>query len=291
MEDTLRLVQRGEARVEATARLRAAGDETAGLDADLLLAHLLGTTKEQLYAHLDVGMTGAAIGEYRALVERRAAGEPLAYLRGWKEFYGLRFVVDPRVLIPRPETEALVEAALDHMRRARRYAVADVGVGCGAIAIAIAANEPIASVIAIDSSRDALEIAQANLRAHGLEGRVELRMGDLLEPLDAPVDLVAANLPYLRPQALKDLTGERTSLIYEPRSAVLAGPDGLEVIRRCIAQLPGKLAPGGAALFECDPPQAGDVEELLRRTIDATTRVISDLSGSPRVVEGISPLL
>lgn len=281
------MTTRYDARAEAATTLRKRGDPTAALDADLLLAHVLGIPKEELYAHLDVGITEEALEAHRALIARRAEGEPVAYLRGWKEFFGLRFAVDRRVLIPRPETEVLVEAAIEFLRRTGRSDVADVGTGSGAIAIAVALAVPHARVLATDASAEALEVARANVRAHGVESRVELREGDLLDPVDAPVDLVAANLPYLRPEALERLGGDRTSLAFEPPVAVLAGSDGLDVIRRCIDELPEKLRPGGAALFECDPPQASEVEELLRRAVGATTRVLPDLAGAPRVVEGI----
>lgn len=280
------MTARSDARAEATARLRGAGDPSASLDADLLLAHACGITKESLYAHLDAEIPDDALRAYRALVERRAAGEPVAYLRGWKEFFGLRFAVDRRVLVPRPETEVLVEAALAFLRATGRHLVADIGTGSGAIAVAIATAEPRARVIATDVSADALAVARANVEAHGLAGRVELRQGDLLVPVREEVDVVTANLPYLRREALMDLAGDRTSLAFEPHLAVVAGADGLEVIRRAVAQLPRRLAPGGAAYFECDPPQAETVATLLRSEVSASTRILSDLSGSPRVVEG-----
>lgn len=284
------MTTRGGARADAIARLRASGDPSAALDADVLLAHVCGITKESLYAHLDAPLSVAEAGRYGDLVERRAAAEPVAYLRGWKEFFGLRFAVDPRVLIPRPETEVLVEAALAFMRGAGRVRVADVGTGSGAIAVALAVSEPRARVIATDASASALDVARENVRAHGVEARVELRAGDLLDPVDVPVDVVTANLPYLRPEAVEHLSAERTSLLFEPREAVLApGADGLDVVRRCVAQLPAKLAPGGAAFFECDPPQASSIEAALRDRIHATTRVLADLGGSPRVVEGKRP--
>jgi release factor glutamine methyltransferase len=280
------VITRGAARADAIARLRASSP-TAALDADLLLAHACGVTKESLYAHLDAPMGLDELQRYPDLVARRAAGEPVAYLRGWKDFFGLRFAVDRRVLIPRPETEVLVEAALDFMRRSRRSRVADVGTGSGAVAVAIAVAEPRARVIAIELSAAALEVARDNVRAHGVQDRVDLRAGDLLDPVDQQVDVVTANLPYLLPDALEHLSAERTSLLFEPREAVLApGSDGLAVIRRCIGQLPAKLAPGGAAFFECDPPQTPSIETALRDTIGATTRVLTDLAGLPRVVEG-----
>lgn len=284
------MTTRGGARADAIARLRASGDETAALDADVLLAHVCGIDKASLYAHLDASLSDREGNAFRELVERRAVGEPVAYLRGWKEFFGLRFAVDRRVLIPRPETEVLVEAALAFMRGSGRVRVADVGTGSGAIAVALAVSEPRARVVAVDASAAALEVARKNVRAHRVGDRVELRAGDLLGPVDVPVDVVTADLPYLRPEALEHLSAERTSLLFEPREAVLApGTDGLDIIRRCIAQLPATLAPGGAAFFECDPPQASSIEAALRDTIGATTRVLADLGGAPRVVEGKRP--
>lgn len=280
------MITRGSARADATARLRTAADRSAALDADLLLAHVCGISKEALYAHLEAPLPEEQERAYREVVERRAAGEPVAYLRGYKEFFGLRFAVDPRVLIPRPETEVLVEAVLAFIRATGRRRVADVGTGSGAIAIALAVSEPRLHVIATDVSVDALAVAHANAEAHGVSGRLDLRQGDLLDPITGQVDVVAANLPYLRPEAVEHLTGDRTSLAFEPHRAVVAGPDGLEVIRRCIEQLPGRLAPGGAAFFECDPPQVDTVQDLLRARIRGTTQVLRDLTGSPRVVEG-----
>lgn len=281
------VMTRGDARAAATARLRDAGDETAALDADLLLAHVCGVSKEALYAHLEVPLGPADGAAYDALVERRAAGEPVAYMRGYKEFFGLRFAVDRSVLIPRPETEILVDGVLRFIRETGRARIVDVGTGSGAIAVAVAVSEPRARVIATDLSSEALAVAGANAAANGVADRIELREGDLLAPIAEQVDVVAANLPYLRADAVRHLTAERTSLAFEPARAVVAGADGLEVIRRCVAQLPERLALGGAAFFECDPPQADTVADLIRARIRATTRVLPDLTGSPRVVEAL----
>jgi release factor glutamine methyltransferase len=256
-------------------RLRSAPDPgTAALDADVLLAHVLGVGKEALFAHPERTLSTAEATGFEALVERRSVGEPVAYLRGFKEFYGLRFRVDPRVLIPRPETEVLVDVARE---------LIGGGTGSGAIAIAIAAHEHAVYVIATDASRDALAVAEANALANGVAERVDLRHGDLLAPIAESVDIVCANLPYLPDASVDRWVGERSSLAFEPRVAVVAGADGLSLISRCIDDLPRVLAPGGAALFECDPPQVAAVTQRLERS-GLRTRVVRDLAGSDRVV-------
>lgn len=275
----------GEARRSAAERLRTGADPaTAALDADVLLAFVLGVGKEQLFAHPERALGDEAAARFAELVERRHAGEPVAYLRGFKEFYGQRFRVDRRVLIPRPETEALVEEARRFIA-SRAVKVVDVGTGSGAIACSIALHEPRAHVIATDVSADALAVAATNALALGVGERVELRQGDLLGPVAEEVDVVCANLPYLRRDALADLRGERTSLAFEPNVAVVAGADGLDLVRRCIADLPRVLAPGGAAFFECDPPQAAVIASLLEER-GMRTRIARDLAGNERVVAG-----
>ncbi|MBA2370286.1 MAG: peptide chain release factor N(5)-glutamine methyltransferase [Chloroflexi bacterium] len=298
---------RAELRVAALARLEP-------LDADVLLAHALGITKEDLYAYPEASVDAEREATFRALIERRAVGEPVAYLRGWKEFYGLRFAVDPRVLIPRPETEMLVDAVLASGARL----VADVGTGSGAIAVAVAAHRPALRVIATDTSAGALEVARANAAAHGVADRIDFRQGDLLEPVRERVDAVAANLPYLsaatlaealavsgeggldppEPQRLPRAGGagapvrrsraaggdrrrermERASLAFEPRAAVLAGTDGLALIRRAIADLPRVLRKHGVAFFECDPPQARKL------AAEHAGEILRDLAGAERVL-------
>jgi release factor glutamine methyltransferase len=275
----------GEARRSAAVRLRTGADPaTAALDADVLLAFVLGVGKEQLFAHPERALGDEAAARFAELVERRHAGEPVAYLRGFKEFYGQRFRVDRRVLIPRPETETLVEEARRFIA-GRAVRVVDVGTGSGAIACSIALHEPRAQVIATDVSADALAVAATNALAMGVGERVELRQGDLLGPVAEEVDVVCANLPYLRGDALADLRGERTSLAFEPNVAVVAGADGLDLVRRCIADLPRVLAPGGAAFFECDPPQAAVIASLLEER-GMRTRIARDLAGNERVVAG-----
>jgi release factor glutamine methyltransferase len=273
----------GEARAAATTRLRSAPDPgTAALDADVLLAHVLGVGKEALFAHPERTLSAAEAARFQELVDRRSRGEPVAYLRGFKEFYGLRFRVDPRVLIPRPETEVLVDAARE-LIAGRAVMVVDVGTGSGAIAIAIAAHEHKVRVIATDTSRDALAVAESNALANRVADRVEFRQGDLLAPITERVDIVCANLPYLPDGSVDRWVGERSSLAFEPRVAVVAGSDGLSVILRCIDDLTRVIAPDGAALFECDPPQVVPVTEALERA-GRRTRVVRDLAGADRVV-------
>ena len=277
----------GEARVAAVERLGLGADpQTAVLDADVLLAFVLDVRKEDVLAHPERQIGEVELARYRTAVERRARGEPVAYLRGFKEFYGLRFAVDPRVLIPRPETEVLVDAAREFIA-GRRLVLVDVGTGCGAIAVALAASERSLRVIGTDTSHGALEVAKTNAVSNRVAGRVDFRLGDLLDPIVERVDVVCANLPYLPNEALGRLVGERTSLAFEPREAVLAGDDGLDVIRRAVAQLPRVLAPGGAAFFECDPPQVKRVERMFV-DIGMRTRVVRDLTGAERVISSFA---
>jgi len=270
---------RGEARARSTERLRRSGAPAPALDADVLLAHVLGVAKDALVAHPEVELTVAEHERLQTLVTERERGVPVAYLRGFKEFYGLRFAVDPRVLVPRPETEALVDAIRAHAA-GRALTVVDVGTGSGAIAIALAVSEPQLRVIATDISPDALAVARANALAHGV--RIDFRAGDLLAPVTERVDVVAANLPYLRDEDLADLAGDRTSLAFEPRVATVAGPDGLVVVRRAVVDLPRVLASDGAAFFECDPPQSAPISALLAPL--GNVDVIRDLAGLERVV-------
>jgi release factor glutamine methyltransferase len=270
---------RGETRIRATDALRRAGVPAPALDADVLLAHVLGVTKEALVAHPEIELASADAARVDAAIAQRASGVPVAYLRGVKEFYGLRFAVDRRVLVPRPETEALVDAVRAYAA-GRALTVVDVGTGSGAIAVALAVSEARLRIIATDVSADALAVARANADAHGV--RIEFREGDLLVTVTEVVDVVVANLPYLREEDLEQLAGDRTSLAFEPRVATVAGPDGLAVVRRAIADLPRVLAPGGAAFFECDPPQVAEIAALLAPL--GATDVIRDLAGLDRVV-------
>lgn len=232
-------------------------------------------------AHPEAAVPPDAERRYDGLISRRARGEPVAYLRGYKEFYGVTLGVDPRVLVPRPETEVLVDAVRT-FAAGRPLSVVDVGTGSGAIAIALARSEPALRIIATDVSAEALEVARDNAAANGVTARITFLQGDLLAPVTGPVDCVAANLPYLRDDALDDLSGDRAALAFEPRLATLSGGDGLDLIRRAAADLERVLRPGGAAFFECDPPQVGVLVGLLAPI--GLTSVIPDLGGADRVV-------
>jgi release factor glutamine methyltransferase len=270
---------RGAARSRATDTLRRAGASVPALDADVLLAHALGVAKEALVAHPEIELSADETARFDALIAKRADGMPVAYLRGIKEFYGLRFSVDPRVLVPRPETEVLVDAVRAWVA-GRPLTVVDVGTGSGAIAVALAVSEPQLRLIATDVSAGALAVAKANAGALG--ARVDFREGDLLAPVTEAVDAVAANLPYLRDEELERLAGDRTALAFEPRVATVAGPDGLGLVRRAIADLRRVLAPDGAAFFECDPPQVESIAALLAPL--GSVDVVQDLAGLDRVV-------
>ena len=273
---------RGAVRAGAIARLNAARIETAVLDADLLLAFALAIRKEDVYAHPERDVPPEGARRFAALVERRARGEPVAYLRGVKEFYGLDFTVDPRVLIPRPETELLVDETIRRLRARTRPLVVDVGTGSGAVAVALAAHLRAARFIATDASADALDVARANAARHGVAGRIDFRVGDLLTPVSERVDAVVTNLPYLTTAEVD--AGRGTSIEFEPRAALDGGADGLDVIRAAIGQLSGKVSEGAVVIFECAPAQASVVASLLGTALSADAEVVRDLAGRERLV-------
>ncbi len=253
--------------------------DTARLDAEVLLCHALGVERTALLAHPELLLTPEQSEAYRALVARSAAGEPVAYLVGYREFYGLRFEVTPDVLIPRPETEHLVEAALAWSKGRAGLHIVDVGAGGGAIAVTLAVHLPDAHVTAIDSSAAALAVAQRNAAVHGVAARVALVYGDLLGPLRAPVDLIAANLPYIPSAALNLLS------TFEPRPALDGGPDGLRVIARLLEQAPPVLKDESLLLVEIGFDQGDAVTALARAALpDARVSIIHDYAGHPRVV-------
>jgi len=269
--------------VAARARLKLAGIPTAWLDAEVLLAHTLGTTREHLLAHPEDRMTAREARSYAALVNRRAKHVPIAYLIGTREFYGMSLTVSPAVLIPRPETELLVELAVNWLAaHPGRHRIIDLGTGSGAIAIAIARRISAARIVAIDQDQRTLAVARRNIVRQRVAYRVRLLKSDLLTR--APVcDLLVANLPYL--SAARRRAWQR-DLRYEPIRALDGGRDGLDLIRRTLEQAPAKVQPSGALFLECDPGQPRRITALaLRQWPLAAVRVHRDLAGRDRVVE------
>ncbi len=266
---------------QATTVLENAGIEESSLDAEILLGHVLRITRAQLHAHPQSQLSPPELARYRQLMERRARREPVAYIVGHKEFYGLDLSVDSRVLIPRPETELLVEKAIGISQR--QAVVADIGTGSGAIAISLAVHLPQLLIYATDASPGALEVAIRNCRRHCVEDRVHLLQGHLLEPLPELVDLIAANLPYVSQAELAQLPPEITR--YEPREALDGGPDGLSHVRRLLAQAGVHLKPGGAVLLEIGATQGKAVVALAKRHFPAArVEIVQDYAGLDRVV-------
>ncbi len=256
------------------------------LDAEILLAHALGITRAQLHAHPQSQLSSGALATYRQWIERRARHEPVAYIVGHKEFYGLDFFVDERVLIPRPETELLVEKAIEiakHQPDRGQFVAADVGTGCGAIAVSLAVHLPRITVYAADASAEALEVAARNCRRHDVENRVHLLRGHLLEPLPEPVNLIVANLPYVSQAELAQLPPEISR--YEPREALDGGPDGLDHIRRVLAGGGEHLKPRGVILLEIGATQGEAVVALAQGHFPAArVEIAQDYAGLDRVV-------
>jgi release factor glutamine methyltransferase len=277
---------------EAAQRLLEAGcddsPDEARLEAELLYGEASGLQRAQVLAAGSDEPDPAALERFEALLTRRLTHEPLAYILGRRECFGLTFEVTRGVLIPRPETEMLIEATLEAVREhphARRLVnVADVGTGSGVIALSVARHAPTAKVFALDSSTEALAVAGRNRRRLALQDRVVLLAGDLLEALPAPLDVVTANLPYIPTADLETLAPEVRD--WEPRAALDGGSDGLDVIRALVAELPAHLARGPrAALLEVGFGQAETVATLLSGALDAPARIHSDLAGIERVVE------
>jgi len=268
---------------ETTERLARTGIPTARLDAEVLLRHVLGLDRTQLFVRLREPLSAQDRGELDALVDRRLAGEPIAYLTGSREFMGLNFAVGPGVLIPRPETEVLVEWALSWLRTRDRATVIDVGTGSGAIALSVAVFRQGARdrIIGVDRLADALKYAETNRTALGLVERVSLVRGDLLSWCKGRLDLVLANLPYLRP----DQRESNPDLLAEPEIALTSGDDGLSAVRRLLQSLPHLLAEHGAAALEIDPSQTDAVRSAIRWALpSARIKVLRDLAGLNRVV-------
>jgi release factor glutamine methyltransferase len=261
--------------------------DTPRLDAEILTAHALGISRVQLYVQFDRPLLPDELAAIRGLVQRRQAGESVAYVVGKKEFWGLELSVDSRVLVPRPDTETLVDEALARLGpRDGAYRVADIGTGSGAIAITLAKQLPQAAVFASDASPEALAVARANAERHAAP--ITFVTGDLAAPLlaHAPFNLVAANLPYIPSADIADLAPEVRA---EPRLALDGGPDGLDLVRRLVAAAPALLVAGGALVLEVGAGQAQETARLLPAAGFADVRVRRDLGEIERVVSGVKP--
>ncbi|MBI2887493.1 MAG: peptide chain release factor N(5)-glutamine methyltransferase [Chloroflexi bacterium] len=331
-----------QALAEATHALAETGSLEARLEAEVLAMRWLGLTRAQLYSRWTESLAPDDAESLVGLVFRRRSGEPLAYITGRREFFGRDFLVDRRALIPRPETELLVEAALDWLRnrpevphhvppempprntiggrrgggnplplapshRGREVAlsrdgrgqgegdsgsprtpihVADIGTGSGVIAISLALSCPALAIHALDRSADALALARENAGLHGVADRITFLEGDLLAPLAGPVDLLVANLPYVRQGQLPTWCGAaQVELAWEPLDALDGGPDGLETIRRFLLQAPGYLRSGGAAFLEIGYDQGEAAARLAQEAFPAGTIALRrDLAGLDRIV-------
>jgi release factor glutamine methyltransferase len=290
-----------EALLEARTRIAGTGSDEAPLEAELLLAHALGADRAGVFQRLGEPLADDSAAAFAALVQRRLAGEPVAYILGHKEFFALDFEVTPAAIIPRPETETLVELAAAFAREKLQpgATIVDVGTGCGAIAISLARELPAFDIVAIDISPDALALARRNAARHGLADRIRFVLGDLLDPLDISahpepvpgarrepsrrVDLIVANLPYVLSADFE--AAPREIREHEPRLGLDGGPDGLSLIARLLREAPPRLRHGGALFAEIGETQGPAARELAAAAFpSARIEVHSDLSALDRVL-------
>lgn len=272
--------------LQAAGRALAPVSETPSLDAQVLLADTLGLERSRLLAHPEHPLTADEAARFEGRLARCVDGEPLPYVLGWWEFCGRRFAVGRAALIPRPETELLVEAACAGLRAAPgRPRALELGTGSGCVAVALALEVPAARLTAVDLSAEALRLARRNAVHHGVLDRVDLVQADLAGPLRGTFDLLCANLPYIASAELEGLAAARR----EPRLALDGGPDGLAVIRRMLRQAPSRLAAGGLVLCEIGAGQGPAALQAARAAFpQAGWSVQSDLAGRDRLLIGVS---
>ena len=273
----------------ASRRLAAAGVESSHLDAQLLMAEAAGITREAVVTG-SIDLSPTVLKKFDALIARREMREPVAYIVGHKEFFSLDFEVNRSVLIPRPETEFVVTAALECIAGKDNARVLDIGTGSGAIAIAIAVNAPSAQITAVDISADAIAVAWRNLRRHRVEDRVTLRRGDCFQMLDGGAvlgrfDAIVSNPPYLHDAEIVALEPEVYR--FEPRIALNGGASGLDILQRITIDSPAHLETDGELIMEMGEGHAGDVVGLLTRAGLKVIDVINDLAGQMRVARAI----
>jgi release factor glutamine methyltransferase len=273
---------------EAVTSLSFHGIDEVRLESELLLMHVLRVSRSHLYANLEQELSSDTLEQFWRLVERRCSHEPTAYILGHCQFFGIDFYVDSRALIPRPESEILVEEALKFverysLRRGSPCLIAEVGTGSGAIAVALALHLPQTCIYAMDISALALEVAAINCQRYEVGEQVRLLLGDMLEPLPEPVDLVVANLPYIENGEIMKLCPEIWK--FEPWIALDGGEGGLGKVCRLLPQSVGKLRPGGSVLLELGQGQMQKAASLVRRYFPgASIEVLPDLMGIDRVL-------
>lgn len=264
------------------ARQKLIAVDTPGLEAQLLLGSVLDQSRTAVLTHPERQLTSEQINQLEELLNRRLRGEPLPYLLGHWEFYGLDLLVNPAVLIPRPETELLVEQALNWLKEhPNQGRVVDVGVGSGAISLALASHIPNLTILAADLLRPALRVAQQNCSRHGLTHRISLLQSDLLTAARGPFDLVCANLPYIPTATLQGLQVAR----HEPVTALDGGVDGLRLIKRLLTDSPRWMAASGCLLLEIEAGEGESSLNLARSLLPtAVSRVLNDHADLPRLL-------
>ena len=252
----------------------------AAVDADVLARHVLAWDTARLFAHGSEPASDEFTQQFDRLVRRRAHREPVAFLTGHREFWGLDFKVTPATLIPRPETEFIVEAALDLLAAGRRATILDIGTGSGCLAVAIGKERPAARVVATDMSVHALEIARENARTHGVD--VRFVCADLASGLDLEADVIVSNPPYVPSWDAANLMPD--VIVYEPAMALFGGTDGLTLIRRLLVELPPRLARGGTFIVEFGYGQDDDVRHAAEEHGWTVVRMLCDLQDIPRTL-------
>lgn len=269
----------------ACAKLKSAGLETPGLDAEVLLAFCMKEPRIRLLAHPEMPVAAQTADMFESMLARRAGGEPVSYMTGRKEFWSLCFAVDPRVLIPRPETEILVEEALsfaaENFGRAQRISILEIGTGSGAISVALASELPRAEITATDISPGAIEVASSNAAVNNVAGQIRFVAGSFFEPVAGSFDLIVSNPPYISEAEYAGLS--RRVRDFEPPGALLAGQDGTECHQAIIAGAKDFLNPAGALFLEIGALQKQKIEEILRKEGYNLTVFRKDYAGLFRV--------
>ena len=274
-----------EAIQQAHQTLEAAGIPDARLEAEVLVMSVMRMTRQNIFAQQETEVGSRLEQDLAVLLEQRLQRTPLAYILGYREFYGINVMVTPSVMVPRPETENMVEHTLFMAlmgMETRELVIADVGTGSGAIAVNLAIHLPSAKIYAVDISEPALDVAAYNIRGHSVADRIRLGHGDLLDPVPEPVDVIVANLPYIPTGRIPTLQPE---VQQEPVIALDGGPDGLDLVRRMLAQAPEKLKTPGIILMEMDPEQFPAAEESARQHFpDAEISAEQDLTHRDRIL-------